>query len=180
MAAHLNSDNVDPLVVFHGTTAASAEQIAQVGFQPLDRGAVLTEVAQAYGVPVGQLVGSLESMGRMVVGLRNRVRYVSAATTVEGTWSWANRAPEARWEALWGVWWATHGTDEWGPWTNPAVAACHLRQRLADAPVAIEVHVPGTELRSPGGDRYTVEEARRCVANEVIEVQFAPRTPPHG
>lgn len=63
-----------------------------------------------------------------------------------------------------GVWWATHGTDEWGPWTSPAVAAWHLHQRLADNPVAIEVHVPATELRSPGGDRYPVHEALQSVA----------------
>jgi hypothetical protein len=76
------------------------------------------------------------------------------ATSKNDAARWAQRAPEARCEALWAVWWLNNGGAELvpHPWLRPDASAWHARQFFADPPAIVEIRVPVDRLQ----DEYQV------------------------
>jgi hypothetical protein len=96
------------LALFHGTTLASAEQILREGWIVKPPRETVTDVALEYGEDPAIVINELERRDRFAVGER-RGEWASFSldelTTVH---SWAQRAPEVRWESLWAIWRLNH------------------------------------------------------------------------
>ncbi|OBY33196.1 hypothetical protein [Mycolicibacter kumamotonensis] len=91
-----------PVNVFHGTRVSMAERIIAEGFAPLPVAEQIEAVAETYDVPAKSLLVDLREYGRFaVLDPRPDTVFVTRHPVKAG--SWADRAPEATWEALWAV-----------------------------------------------------------------------------
>ena len=96
------------LTLYHGTTLAAARQILKTGWTVQPPEEHVLSVAREYGKESSALMQNLSE------------RHRSATTPTRGSWasfalneavaerSWAQRAPEVRWEALWAIWRLDH------------------------------------------------------------------------
>lgn len=143
---------METVTLWHGTTESAAKQIAVNGFKPADTTALVTLTAAECGADPAGTIAALRAVGRFVMIQDGRDNAVWFAGDRERAARWAQRAPEARWEALWGVWWLTHGGIEAmpAPWGDPAAAAWHAEQFFADPPAVLEVRIPLSRIQ----DRY--------------------------
>lgn len=134
--------------LWHGATASRAEQIATEGFHKPDGTAMVVSVAREFSVDDEVVLRWLEDRGRFISIQERRDDSAWFAATHGAAVRWAQRAPEARWEALWAVWCIREDRpDEWCPWNDPKAAAWHLRQFFGDEPAVVELEVPVGRLR---------------------------------
>jgi hypothetical protein len=166
------------VTLWHGTTKSAAERIVDRGFEPISVSAMVGEVAQEHGVAESDLFETLKVANRFAAIQHRRDDAMWFATSRIKAINWAQRAPEARWEALWAVWWLTHGGyhHDPSPWLNVDASGWHARQFFADPPVVVEVNVPigkvknhlQTPLLSPELlDEIKLEVPELCVAHPV-------------
>jgi hypothetical protein len=135
------------LVVCHGTRRSSAEAILLHGFKPTPVADQVATVADKYDVTIDDLRSHLQRMGKFT-HLDERSGTVSLTADPTRAGSWANRAPEATWEALWSVYALRHPhlgdsyyqSDEGHFWV--------LSQQISDPPVVVVGVAPMTALTS--------------------------------
>jgi hypothetical protein len=135
------------LTLFHGTRRSLADRIIEQGFAPLPVETQIAAVAERYTLSADTLREHLEAHHRFT-HLDDRPGTVSMVAKSDRAGSWANRAPEATWDALRSAYDLLNPelNDEWnqsGPgrfWV--------LAQQLLDPPVVIEVAAPITALQS--------------------------------
>lgn len=101
-----------PATVFHGTRVSTAERIMRDGFAPVPVSELIEKVADAHEVTVDALMTDLREYGRFaVVDPRPDTVFTTGNPVKAG--SWADRAPEATWEALWAVYRIRHPEVGW-------------------------------------------------------------------
>jgi hypothetical protein len=145
---------MDTVTLWHGTTESAAKRITSEGFGQTDTiGLVEATAAECGADPAGTLA-ALRAAHRFVLLQDRRDDAVWFATNRARAERWAQRAPEARWEALWGVWWTTNGGYDAmpTPWADTATAAWHAQHFYSDAPAVLQVSIPVSRLQ----DRYQV------------------------
>lgn len=140
---------MDPVTLWHGTTVSAAERITTDAFCTLDVAEVIDATAEEFGVGSAEVLDTLRRMRRFAVIQDERNRSAWFAVTPEKAARWAQRAPEARWEALWAIWVIRSGTDPTSaiPWTDTLAAGWHERQLWPDPPAVVEVRVPADRLQ---------------------------------
>jgi hypothetical protein len=135
------------LPVCHGTRRSSAEAILLHGFKPTSVAEQVAAVAREYELPLERLRSHLQRMGRFA-HLDERSGTVSLTASPDRAGSWANRAPEATWEALWSVYALLHPelsdeyyqSDEGHFWV--------MAQQIADPPAVVVGAAPLAALTS--------------------------------
>lgn len=140
-----------PVPIFHGTRESLAQQIIRDGFAPLPIAKQIETIASKHDMPLQMLLDDLHEHQRFaVVDPRPDTVFVTADEVKAG--SWADRAPEATWEALWAVYRIQH--PELGAyWNNSQEGHLWVRaQRLSDPPAVLESSVPLGALRNRFGD----------------------------
>lgn len=158
------------VTLFHGTTKSAADRIESDGWRTLDPRELVERTAAVHAEVPQRVWADLERWSRFVTH-RGRTGWVSFASTYDRAARWAQRAPEAKWEALWAIWrlrnpdladtWTTNGNGE--IWV--------FQQMLDDPPVVITAEVPVTELHEGGFESW--KEAP--LSNDQIE--FIPHLP---
>lgn len=144
----LESRLMQSVRLWHGTTAARAEQIVTEGFHRADSTALLADVASQFDLDVTLVFEWLTEHERFVAVQDQRDDSAWFAATFRAAVRWAQRAPEACWEALWAIWCIREArADDWSPWNDPKAAAWHLRQFLVHKPAVLELQVPIDRLR---------------------------------
>lgn len=141
------------VTVFHGTTWSAAQRITRGGFEPRSVSALVAEVSAETGVDPDAIAEDLTAYSRFAVIDPARSDTVSLATDRPLAPSWAQRAPEARWEALWAVYRIAHpelgydwNTSDEGHWWV-------MSRMVGDPPVLIECRAAlGALLRCPPGE----------------------------
>ena len=154
--------------VFHGTRRSLAERIIQEGFGHLSVTEQLQQVASQYSIALGVLKEHLAANGRFV-STDDRAGTVSFAPLRLKAGSWANRAPEATWEALWSVYRIRH--PELGHYWNQSNEG-HLwvtAQQLDDPPVVITVLARLGELY-PGSQDLTFPATATSAWDMLLEM----------
>lgn len=133
--------------VFHGTRVSMAERIVTDGFAPLPVSTQIEAVAAVHDVPVEALQADLREYGRFaVLDPRPGTVFVTGNQVKAG--SWADRAPEATWEALWAVYRIRHPEVGWY-WNNSQEGHLWvLAQRLDDPPATLHAAAPLGALRN--------------------------------
>ena len=97
-----------PLTLYHGTTLPAAQAILAEGWRPVDVDAVVDAIAIEHGIDPARVWAELRSLNRYATS-EGRGARASFCTNREVTLhSWTQRAPEAKWEALWSVWRLRH------------------------------------------------------------------------
>lgn len=139
-----------PAIVFHGTRVSMAERIVADGFAPLPVGQQIEAVAAAYDIPVKKLQADLREHNRFaVLDPRPDTVFVTGHPVKAG--SWADRAPEATWEALWAVYRIRHPELGWY-WSNAQEGHLWvLAQRLDDPPAMVFATAALEALRDGDG-----------------------------
>jgi hypothetical protein len=135
------------LPVFHGTRRSSADSILRQGFRPVPVGAQIAAVAERYNVAVETLSAHLKAHHRFA-HLDDRPGTVSLTADPDQAGSWANRAPEATWDALRSAYDLLNPElgDEWNQSGEGRFWV--LAQKLTDPPVIVAFAAPITALRS--------------------------------
>jgi hypothetical protein len=135
------------LPVFHGTRRSCALAIFEHGFRPAPVDEQIAAVAEAHEIPVETLLTDLEAHHRYA-HLDKRPGTVSLTADPDHAGSWANRAPEATWEALWAVYRLRH--PELGSyWNNSGEGHFWvLAQQISDPPVFIAATAPLGRLQA--------------------------------
>ncbi|MDH6245523.1 hypothetical protein [Mycobacterium sp. OTB74] len=145
-----------PVNVFHGTRVSMAERIMRGGFAPLSVAEQIEAVAVAHDVPVEALMDDLTAYNRFaVVDQRPDTVFVTGHPVKAG--SWADRAPEATWEALWAVYRIRHPEIGWY-WNSSQQGHLWVQaQRLADPPALLLATAPLGALRDRGDGRTAAD-----------------------
>jgi len=118
------------LTLRHGTTRSSPERIIDQSFELTDTAAIVRDVARAHRMSAAPVLDKLQTARRYVVVQHRRDASVWFAATREDAITWAQWAPEAKWEALWAVWQIHHGGYDLvpAPWADPSASAWHVWQ----------------------------------------------------
>ena len=135
-----------PVNVFHGTRVSMAERIVADGFAPLPVVEQIEAVAAAHDVPLETLMVDLRAYNRFVIAdPRSDTVFVTRHPVKAG--GWADRAPEATWEALWAVYRIHHPEIGWY-WNSSQEGHLWVQaQRLADPPALLLATAPLGALR---------------------------------
>jgi hypothetical protein len=96
------------VTLFHGTTAEAATAIAVQGLLSVSPAITIRSVAAEYDVEELDIHRVLRVLNQFVAVQDDRDKYVWLSATPEKAASWAQRAPESRWEALRAVWFLIH------------------------------------------------------------------------
>jgi hypothetical protein len=165
---------MDTVTLWHGTTESAAKQIAVNGFKSADTTALVMLAAAECGADAEGTIAALRAAGRFVLIQDGRDNAIWFASRREEAARWAQRAPEARWEALWGVWWQTHGGLEAmsAPWADPVAAAWHAEHFFADPPTVLEVRIPLSRIQDSYQSAPPTDEAA-ILASDATEVTVA-------
>jgi hypothetical protein len=148
--------------VFHGTRTSMAKRIVADGFSPLTVTAQIEMAAAGHGLSTPAMMADLQSFNRFaVVDPRPDTVFVTGNEVKAG--SWADRAPEATWEALWAVYrirnphlgWDWNMSDEGHLWV--------LAQRLDDPPAVLEATAPLGALRNRNSGRTAADGFRGVI-----------------
>jgi len=140
--------------LYHGTTDGAADCIQTEGWTHVDVAAMVEEVAVHHGESSDEVWRWLRRWARFATfeGRGDSAWFCGSRTSAQG---WAERAPEARWEALWAIWSIRNGVelnpyepDAQGPWNLPAAAAWHTREMSAFGATVLTVEVPLDSLRA--------------------------------
>lgn len=183
--------DMDRVTLWHGTTREAAERIAAEGSGPLALAAIVADVASEFDVDPAEVIRALEDHHRIAVtdGRSDRTWFAASRDAAAG---WAQRAPEARWEALWGVWWVLNDPDEWAPWAIPDVMAWHVRQLVTTQPAIVVVRVDPRDVCEVQGKPDAAEHLkllieigapelsinRKLVPGDVVDIEVIPRRVP--
>lgn len=135
------------MTVYHGTRQSSAAGTLREGFHPIPVADQIAAVADTYEVPLVAVEEHLQLKSRFT---HHDARGGTLSTTgdIDQAGSWANRAPEATYEALWSVYAHCHPelgddyfqADEGHFWV--------MAQQMADPPVVVEARAPLGALRA--------------------------------
>jgi hypothetical protein len=135
------------LPVFHGTRRSSALAIFEHGFLPISVAEQIAAVAATHDLAVDTLRSHLEANHRFA-HLDQRPGTVSLTADPDQARSWANRAPEGTWEALWSVYRLRHPElgDEWNQSDEGHFWV--LAQQISDPPVFVSATAPLGRLQA--------------------------------
>src|SRR5882762_5355799 len=98
---------LETAALFHATTASAAKDILARGWRAINPRVIVDGVADDCGEQGAAVWQDLTEWSRFVTQ-PGREGWVSFATTFESAARWAQRAPEAKWEALWAIWRLRH------------------------------------------------------------------------
>ena len=102
----------ETLSLYHGTTLAAAEQIRAEGWQTRDLTAMVGELAAQHEVAISDVIDDLRRYNRFMLIESDRGRVASFSPDLEtALGSWAQRAPEVEWDALWAIWRIKHSNE---------------------------------------------------------------------
>lgn len=136
--------------IFHGTRISMAERIMRDGFAPPPVSELIEAVGDSHDVTVDALMADLEAYKRFaVVDPRTDTVFTTGNPVKAG--SWADRAPEATWEALWAVYRIRHPEVGWDWNMSDEGHLWVLAQRLADPPAVLEATAPLGAIRRRNG-----------------------------
>lgn len=151
--------------VFHGTRASMAERIMRDGFAPRSVRQQIQAVGVVYDVTVDALIADLEIYNRFaIVDPRPETTFVTGHPVKAG--SWADRAPEATWEALWAVYRIRHPEVGWDWNMSNEGHLWVLAQRLDDPPAVLVAEVPLGKLRNRSGSRTAADQFRDAIETD--------------
>lgn len=151
-----------PVPIFHGTRTSLAERILRNGFAPLAVTDQIKKVAEEYSVSMDDLMGDLKAYNRFaVVDPRPDTVFVTGDAVRAG--SWADRAPEATWEALWAIYRIQHPEVGWNWNMSDEGHLWVLAQRLDDPPAVLEASAPLGALRNRNSGRTAADGIREAI-----------------
>lgn len=133
--------------LFHGTRRSAADSIGEQGFRPLPVVAQIAAVARVRDIPVETLSAHMRAHGRFA-HLDDRPGTVSLTADPDQAGRWANRAPEATWDALRSAYDLLNPErgDEWN--RSGRGRFWVLARQIVDPPVVLAVAAPTAALRS--------------------------------
>lgn len=145
-----------PVNVFHGTRVSLAERIVSDGFAPLPVSEQIASVATAYDVTFDSVMEDLQAYNRFAIcDPRPSTVFVTGHPVKAG--GWADRAPEATWEALWAVYRIRHPEIGWD-WNSSWEGHLWVQaQRLDDPPTLLLVTSRYGALRGRGDGRTAAD-----------------------
>ncbi|MBU9766951.1 hypothetical protein FR943_24325 [Mycobacterium sp. TNTM28] len=166
--------------VYHGTRVSMAERIMRDGFAPLPVSELIEAVTVAHDVTADALMADLEAYKRFaVVDPRTDTVFTTGNPVKAG--SWADRAPEATWEALWAVYRIRHPELGWDWNSSQEGHLWVLAQRLADPPAVLEATAPLGAIRRrngrPAAERFLAAIESGDPAAVVQEHRMFGKTP---
>jgi hypothetical protein len=111
-----------PLILHHGTTLRAASAILRTGWQPQSVTAILDRVAAEHGLSKSEIINDLAKFGRYALQDDRGTWASFTPSLAKAEHSWAQRAPEAEWEALWTAYRIAYmdEADSWHWTTNVA------------------------------------------------------------
>ena len=159
--------------MFHGTRRSCALEIRKSGFAPRPVMEQLRSVAEDHGLTVEEVIADLEKHGRFAIA-DPRPDTIYLVGDQNRAASWADRAPEATWEALWAVYRIRHPhvevdwnqSDEGHLWV--------LANRLQDPPVVVEIEAPVGKLQTMHGDTAAEEALNRLSPGMSLQDAISP------
>lgn len=118
---------------FHGTTLEAADQIRVGGWQARDLPGMVGELATKHEVPVPDVIDDLRRYNRFMLMEKDRGQVASLAPDYESAaGSWAQRAPEVEWDALWAIWRIKHsGETEMYHWNRDVPGHAWVLEQMA-------------------------------------------------
>lgn len=137
------------LPLFHGTTLDAAEQIRAEGWRVRDLAGMVGELATRHEVPVADLIADLHRYNRFMLIEKDRGQVASFTPDIEtAAGSWAQRAPEVEWDALWAIWRIKHsGETEMYHWNLDVPGHAWVLEQMAHQKLAVvEVALTVDEL----------------------------------
>ncbi len=150
------------MILFHGTTASRASHIRENGFIKPDFDVEIELISQKYDLPASDIHEQLTALGRFISSRRDDQRIYFSSHLMHAK-SYATRAPEFYWEAMWAVYvirnpelgleW--NQSDEGHAWV--------LSQMQHDPPVVLHVEVVDDEL---GQDADRIRGTREIMPPE--------------
>lgn len=157
-----------PASVFHGTRVSMAEKIIADGFTPLPVDEQIAWIAAEYDIAVQALMDDMKTHGSFAV-VDERLDTVFVVGDRVKAGSWAERAPEATWEALWAVFRIRHPEVGWY-WNSSQEGHLWVRaQRLDDPPAVLEAASPLIALRRRHRDVTAADEFLAAVKTGDLE-----------
>lgn len=141
------------MILYHGTSESRAEVVCREGFKHPNLDSEIHTIANRYKIESDVLRRQLSELGRFS-SFRNDDKKVYFSSHIMHAASYATRAPEFYWEALWGVY------TIWNPelglnWNQSDEGhAWVLSQMQSDPPVILHIDVP-EEI--PGQDAKRVK-----------------------
>jgi hypothetical protein len=139
----------EPLPLFHGTTLQAAQQIRAEGWGARDLTGMVGELATRHEVPVADVIDDLRRYNRFMLIEKNRGQVASLTLDYEtAAGSWAQRAPEVEWDALWAIWRIKHsGKTEMYHWNLDVPGHAWVLEQMAHQKLAVvEVALTVDEL----------------------------------
>ena len=128
------------MILFHGTSSSRAAMIQQYGFQNPDLDSELAKLASQYDVSHASLQTQLSKLARFVTSRQEQKVYFSSHFLHAA--SYATRAPEVHWEALWAIY-VLRNPELGFNWNQSAEGhAWVLSQMQTDPPVVLHVDIP--------------------------------------
>lgn len=129
------------MILFHGTTKSRADRIQKFGFERPDFDSEIAAVCRRYEVRSETLREQLTNLGRIISSRNDDSRIYFSSHFMHAA-SYATRAPEFYWEALWAIYVIRHPElgFEWNQ--SDEGQAWVLSQMQSDAPVVLHVEVP--------------------------------------
>lgn len=174
------------VILFHGTTATRAAQIQAEGWKPEAPARLVERTCSELGRSIRDVTSAMRAQGRYAT-FAGRAGFVSFATTPYAAASWAQRAPEVRWEVLTTIW-NMDNPDAGGVASAVEAYFGWIWPHLDHDPVVMEVRLPvdrlrmtdGSEVRAhlgtSGWDRLTeVEAPLPVVGSEIVAVHTVDR-----
>jgi hypothetical protein len=128
------------MILYHGTSTSRSIRILEHGFEYPDFESEIQEIARRYDVKSEQLTEQLVTLNRFVAS-RFQDENIYFSSDFMHAASYATRAPEFYWEALWAVYiiWNPELGDDWNQ--SDAGHAWVLSQMHTDPPVVLHVNV---------------------------------------
>lgn len=149
--------------IFHGTRVSMAERIMRDGFAPRLVSEQIEAVAAAHDVSVDALIADLKAYHRFAIAdPRPDTVFLTGHPVKAG--SWADRAPEATWEALWAVYRIHHPEVGWDWNMSNEGHLWVLAQRLDDPSAMLVAAAPLGALRNRSGSRTAADLFRDAMA----------------
>ena len=150
------------MILFHGTSRSRAARIREFGFEYPDFDSEIEEISRRYEVRSVVLEAKLRKLGR-IVSTRHDDKRIYFSSHLMHAASYATRAPEFYWEALWAVYvirnpelgFDWNQSDEGHAWV--------LSQMQSDPPVIIHVDVAEEVL---GQDAELIRGTREIIPSD--------------
>lgn len=136
--------------MFHGTRRSYALKIQESGFAPRPVMKQMRSVAEDHGLTVEEVIADLEKHSRFAIADPRPDTIYLVGDQIRAA-NWADRAPEATWEALWAVYRIRHPHVEFDWNQSDEGHLWVLAKRLQDPPVVVEIEAPIGKLRTMRG-----------------------------